>query len=486
MSYFRFLLPLVLAALLYAPLLPGDDDGEKAPQPKKDLELIYDRAPLGAAMKARTSFAPMIKRVAPSVVTIQAERVPKGHGRHPLFNDPKFKKFFRERPMPPGGGIIPSLGSGVIITTDGYILTNNHVIKDASRIKVLLHDKKRYSAVVVGTDPKTDIGVLKIDAPGKLPAAVIGDSKTVEVGDMSFAFGNPFGVGQTVTRGMVSALGRGNLGITAFDNFIQTDAAINRGNSGGALVDAKGRLIGINTAIVSSSGGSQGIGLAIPIDQVISVMQRLISHGRVVRGYLGLTVRAVRAEDVNFHDLKSQNGAVVTHVAKDSPAETAGLKKNDIVMKYNGVAVADDKQLQRLEAASTPGVEVKVEIQRAGAGMTLVVTVAESPEAEDSKIAGAGMMKNILRGVTVVDLTPKIRARIHAPRDLNGVVVDDLDPEAPAARAGLRVGDLVLEINRKNVGNARQAIKLTNDLKGKSVLLYVWSQGANRFIVVKR
>ncbi len=481
----RFFYVALTSAIALLPCISArSQDGAVAKPPKK-LNLIHDKEPLDAGMKARTSFAPMIKRVAPSVVTIQAERVPKGKGGPLLFDDPTFKKFFEGRPSPPRG-VIPSLGSGVIITSDGYILTNNHVIKDASRIKVVLHTKKRYSAELIGTDPKTDVALLKIDVKTALPAISIGDSSGIEVGDMAFAFGNPFGVGQTVTRGMISALGRGNLGITSYDNFIQTDAAINKGNSGGALVDAKGRLIGINTAIVSSSGGSQGIGLAIPINQAISVMERIVMHGKVIRGFLGIKVRAIRAEDVKFYELKDRNGALVTHVVKESVAEKAGIKKGDIVIQMGGARLKDDQQLRRMIASSKPNTEIAVRLIREGKGVEVKVHLSEQPDVNLASKSAGGLMKNLLRGVTVVDLTPKMRARIRAPRDLNGVVISDVDPEAPAARAGLKTGDLVMEINRKKIVNAATAIELAGKLKGRSVLLYVWSQGAARFVVVKR
>ncbi len=461
--------------------------GSAAPKKPVKLKLEFDKKPVATALKARTSFAPMIKRVAPSVVTIQAERAPKGRHLDPFFNDPFFKKFRESVPGPRRRKAIPSLGSGVIVTKDGYVLTNNHVIAGASSIKVVLTNKKRYGAEIIGTDQKTDLAVLKIEPEGELPAAIIGDSGNLEVGDMAFAFGNPFGVGQTVTRGMVSALGRGNLGITAYDDFIQTDAAINRGNSGGALVDVEGRLVGINTAIVSSSGGSQGVGLAIPINQAISVMQRLVNYGRVVRGFLGVTVETVKAEHVKFYELKDSRGALVSFVKPGGPAEKAGLKKGDIIIALGEVAVKDHQHLRRIEAKARPGAKTTVTVIRAGKEQTLAVALTERPDAElTAKAPKSTIMKSLLRTVKVTALSPAVRARLNAPPDLEGAVVESLDPDSPAARAGLHNGDVIREINRHEIKNAAAAIDVAGKIKAKEILLYVWSKGRAKFIIVRR
>jgi serine protease Do len=460
---------LVLGILMATSFAFADGDG---------LKLRRDQKPLPAELKARTSFAPMIKRVAPSVVTIQAGQGSKsrlgmlleggGHGLPGLGDKPKFT----------------SLGSGVILTEDGYIITNNHVIKGASRVQVVLHNKRRLHARVVGTDAKTDVAVLKVTAESPLPAVQIGDSDTLEVGDMSFAFGNPFGVGQTVTRGMISALKRGNLKITQYDNFIQTDAAINKGNSGGALIDAKGRLIGINTAIISSTGGSEGIGLAIPINQALEIVRSLVAKGKVIRGFVGVTVEDLTPAQVSFFKLDSPAGAIVTFVTPESVAEKAGLTKDDVIVRYNDSDIKNSGQLRRLVAESKPGQEVRIAYLRKGARteITLNLTKEDSEEPGSSK----NELHNLLAGVRIGDLTPRIRNSLKFPAELSGTVTEHVLPGCPAAANGLMAGDVILKINRDKVKSAAHAVRLSKAAKGKSVLLFIWRQGRSTIIAIRK
>ena len=327
-------------------------------------------------------------------------------------------------------------------------------------------------------------GLLYLDIVGGFISG--DDSDKAEVGDMVFAFGNPFGVGQTVTKGMISALARGNLKITDYDNFIQTDAAINKGNSGGALVDVQGRLIGINTAIVSSSGGSQGIGLSIPVNQALKVMDRLVQDGKVIRGFLGLNTVDIKAEQVEFYKLKNQHGALVDFIKPDGPADKAGLKKGDIILKFNQEKVKDGNHLMRLVSFTQPGDKAIVIYQRNQKQQSLEVLIGKQPEKELVKNTGTStIMKSLLTGVKVTDLTPSLRQRMKVPADLRGAVVEHVDPSSHAAAAGLNKGDIIQEINRNEVGSASEAIKIASEIKGKSILLYVWSNGKSKFISVK-
>src|SRR5438477_6125431 len=332
----------------------------------------------------------------------------------PFFDDPFFRRFFGSPFDDNGGRRQPrtfkerSLGSGVIVTKDGYILTNNHVVDGADEIKVARDkDKKQFTAKVVGRDPKTDIAVLKIDARD-LPFITFADSDKLEVGDVVLALGKPFGIGQTVTMGIVSATGRGGMGIEDYEDFIQTDAAINPGNSGGALVDAEGRLIGLNTAILSRSGGNQGIGFAIPANLARDVMEGLIKDGHVTRGYLGVMIQDVTPSLAKEFKLKENGaGALVSDVTADSPAEKAGLKSGDVIVEFDGKKVTDSRHLKREVARVHPGQTIPVKVLRDGSNKTLQVAVRETPGVErlaknDSQ--GKGDDNGTLNGVTVGDL----------------------------------------------------------------------------------
>jgi len=301
-------------------------------------QLKTDNAPLSVEARPNLSFAPVIKQVGPSVVNIYTNKTTRAdQGMAPFLDDPFLRRFFggpfesipRERKE-------QALGSGVIVSTDGYILTNNHVVEGADEIKVALNDNKTtYDAKLVGTDPQTDIAVIKVNAKD-LPAITLTDSDNVQVGDVVLAIGNPFGIGQTVTMGIVSAKGRGGMGIVDYEDFIQTDASINPGNSGGALVDATGRLIGINQSIISRSGGNQGVGFSVPVNLAKYVMERLVADGKVTRGYLGVMIQPVTDDLAKAFELKDNSGALVGDVTEDSPAEEAGLKEGDVITEFNG------------------------------------------------------------------------------------------------------------------------------------------------------
>ena len=438
------------------------------------------------------SFAPIVKRVSPSVVNIYTTKtVRQNPAMSPLFDDPFFRQFFgapfenvpRERRE-------QALGSGVIVSEDGYLITNNHVVDGADEIKVALADDKTvYDAKVIGTDQQTDIAVIKVEAK-KLPAITIADSDQLEVGDTVLAIGNPFGVGQTVTTGIVSAKGRGGMGIVDYEDFIQTDASINPGNSGGALVDIEGRLVGINQSIISRSGGNQGIGFAVPINLARYVMERLVSDGKVTRGYLGVMIQPVTPDLAKEFKLPENTGALVGDVTAKSPAADAGLKEGDVIVEFNGKKVTDSRHLRLMASQTAPGTKVPVKVLRDGKEESFTVKLGELPAEGLAKAGGrsGGLRRSaqpdVLDGVTVDDITVQTRRQFNLPNRLEGAVVVEVDLSSPAAQAGLRPGDVILEINRQRVSNAEEAVRLSEEVKGDRVLLRVWSQGGSRYVVV--
>ena len=431
----------------------------------------------------QTSFAPVVKKVMPSVVNVFSSKKIKNdesNNSEQFFNDPFFRRFFGDPGDQPGRTPIPrerkeqSLGSGVIVSPDGYILTNNHVVDDATEVKVSLGDKREYTARVVGKDSKTDLAVLKIEQTG-LPAVTFADSKKVEVGDIVLAVGNPFGVGQTVTMGIVSATGRGGLGIEEYEDFIQTDAAINPGNSGGALINAEGQLIGINTAILSRSGGNQGIGFAIPANQARNVMDQIVHGGKVNRAFLGVMIQPVTPDIAKSFKMTRSEGALVSDVSANSPAERAGLKAGDIVTKVDGQAIADSRALQLMIGEMKPGQTVHLSVMRDGAERDYPVTLGESPADKGTSASerGGNSADQSLDGVSV-ETTSK------------GVVVRGVDSDSAAAQAGLQTGDVILEVNRHPVTSVEQMNRYMKDSGSDTTLLFVSHEGHTRYVVISK
>jgi serine protease Do len=395
-------------------------------------------------------------------------------------NDPFFRQFFGDRGGNPNRTRREEvLGSGVIISSDGYILTANHVVADSAEVKIALTgSKKEYTAKIIGTDPLTDVAVLKIDAQD-LPAITLGDSDQLEVGDIVLAIGNPFDISQpgqtpTVTMGIVSALGRSGLGFNGYENFIQTDAAINPGNSGGALVDADGRLIGINTGIESSSEGSEGIGFAVPINLARHVVDRLIHGGKVIRGYLGVQPRDIDPGLEQSFNLSSENGALINDVEADSPAEKAGMKAGDVIASFNGKPIDSAHDLLFAVADCAPGQEASLTYIRDGKEHTIKVTLAARP----GEVAQTtpGKETDALDGVTCSDLDADAREQLQIPDNIHGVLVTEVEEGSHAAQAGLQKGDVILAIDKHPVSSADEAVKLSNDAKGSVILLKVWSR----------
>ena len=440
-----------------------------------------------------TTFAPVVQKVMPSVVNIFSSRKVKTDYRQmELFNeDPLFRRFFGDQFG--GRNLIPrerqerSLGSGVIISPDGYIVTNNHVVDDASDIKVSLSDKREFTARVVGTDSKTDLAVLKIEQTGLPALTLAADSSRVQVGDIVLAIGNPFGVGQTVTMGIVSATGRGGLGIEDYEDFIQTDAAINPGNSGGALVNAEGRLIGISTAILSRSGGNQGIGFAIPVNMARNVTDQIIHGGKVSRAFLGVMIQPVTPDLAKAFKLGKSEGALISDVSANSPAERAGLKAGDVVTKVDDRFVADSRALQLMVGEMAPGRNVRLTVIRDGNERVYPVTLGEQSgnrnEAGDGSKASAG---RALDGVSLEALTPEFSRQYGIARNTNGVAVRRVDSDSAAARAGLETGDVILEVNRQPVSSVEQVHKYVSEGTTDSTLLFVNHDGRTRYVVIPR
>jgi serine protease Do len=447
-----------------------------------------------------SSFAPLVKRVMPTVVNVSVVQdvkvsgVPfafgpgdeggdEGQGGPPdMPADPfeQFRRFF-------GQGIPREfkqrgLGSGVIVSPDGYILTNNHVVGNAEEIHVTLMDKREFTAKVIGKDPKTDLALIKIDTKTALPSAQLGDSNQTEVGDWVVAIGNPFGFSLTVTAGIVSAKGRilgGN-----YDDFIQTDASINPGNSGGPLFNTAGQVIGINTLIYSRTGTNNGIGFAVPVDMARHVMEQLKAHGRVVRGWLGVEIQEVTADLAQSFGLEKPEGALVASVDRDSPAAKAGLERGDVVLKFNGQDIHDEHELPALVAQTEINRKVPIEVLRNGKHLTLQVTVGELKEAKVETAKAEEQTGNW--GMQVGDITPDIAQQFHLSTN-KGVVIRRVAPDSPAADAGLQPGDVVLEVNHDKVGSVNDFVAKAKSAKDqkKSALLLVQRGNATLYTVIK-
>jgi serine protease Do len=470
----------LLIALHPARLAGVEPSAAKGNPPPK---LVIQDTPINRELKAATSVAPVVKRVAPSVVNIYST-VTIHERANPLLGDPFWRRFFGDQS---GGQNQPqthheqSLGSGVIVSPDGYILTANHVVEGADKVKVALASgEKEFDAKVIGTDAATDTAVLKVDGKD-LPAITIADSDKLEVGDVVLAVGNPFGVGQTVTLGIVSALGRGGFGINNYENFIQTDAAINPGNSGGPLVDAEGRLVGINTWIISRTGGSQGLGFAVPINMARYAMERLIGDGKVTRGYLGLWLQPeMTPELAKQFSLPNMNGALVTTVDPDSPGAKAGFKEGDFVTEFNGQKVKDMRHLRLIVSQTAPGTKVTLRLLRDGKEKTLTATLGELPKealarnGEEQPGEHGPLKSDALDGVEVADLDAQARRESNVPDNVRGALVTKVEQDSNAAEAGLREGDVIISIDRRAVRSADDAVALSEKAKGDHILLRVW------------
>jgi len=461
--------------------------------------ITLDSKPIDRDGRLPNSFADTLKRVTPSVVkiditaTAQAAVALGESGPMTPFGAPgglDLRRFFEQRGMGSERQSMPrehGAASGVIITPDGYILTNHHVVEHADKVQVTLQDGRNLTAKVLGDDPKTDLAVLKVDA-GDLPAITFADSDRVQVGDIVLAVGNPFGIGESASMGMVSATGRATLGLD-YEDFIQTDAAINPGNSGGALVDTQGRLVGINTAILSHNGGNNGVGFAIPSNLARNVMTDLITDGKVTRARLGVMIQELTpALAREFGAPATTRGALVGDVPAKSPAAKAGLESGDIITGFADQPVRDARSLKLAVASHKPGERVDLKVLRQGSEKSLTATL-EALAGDDSAApaqlrSSARGESDSLNGVAVTDLNRAARREAAIPADVSGALVTEVDPATPAWEAGLRSGDVIEQINHHPVASAADAVTLTAHPSNKETLLQVWSHGGSHFLTV--
>ena len=460
----------------------------------KKIPIFLASEPTGAGSQVdfKDGFEPVVKAAVPAVVNVSSSRIIRKPGSNvpsPFLSNPFFQNFFgsmfpKEFRTPPSLEREFALGSGVIVNANGYILTNYHVISGAKDVRVQLGDGRRFSAHIVGSDPKTDMAVLKVSATN-LPVLNFGDSSKLEVGNFVLAIGNPFGLNQTVTMGIVSAKGRGGLGLADYEDFIQTDAAINPGNSGGALIDEEGNLIGINTAILSAGGGNQGIGFAIPVNMARGVMDQILKYGKVTRGWLGVSVQSVTQDLAHAFDLKVDYGVLVSDVFPNSPAAKDGLERGDIILAINGQKVTDSQDLQLQIASMAPGAVAKLTVFRNGANREISVKLGEMPANPTTGSAVPQAPAAPLRGISITGMTPGIASQLKLPAGTKGVVVTAVDPASTAAGAGIQQGDVIQEVNRKPITTVDDFDRAMRAADGHPVLMLINRDGATTFRIVQ-
>ncbi|HPW68119.1 MAG: DegQ family serine endoprotease [Deltaproteobacteria bacterium] len=415
----------------------------------------------------------VVERVLPSVVNISSVKKVTVN-RSPLFSDPFFRDFFGDGV--PRERVQQALGSGVIVSGDGYIVTSNHVVSDADEVEVRLSDERVFTAKIIGNDPKSDVAVIKIEAKD-LPVIKIGKSSNLRIGSYVLALGNPYGLEGTVTHGIISALGRSGLGITEYENFIQTDAPINPGNSGGALVNMEGELIGINTAILSQSGGNIGIGFAIPVDLVMDIVRSLRTYGRVVRGWLGVTVQEITPKIAEAMELETPQGVLIAEVIKGSPAAKAGIRQGDVVVSINRTEVNDPSALQFLVSGIAPGTRVPVTVIRDGGRKTVTVTIGDLSEAEVPRDTYLVEGNRFLEGARVAELSPPLRDSLEVPNNIDGVVVTGVESNSSASSTGLRPGDVIVAINGRKIAGLSEFKQILQSVNGRRMEISIYRQG---------
>ncbi|MGD9159220.1 MAG: DegQ family serine endoprotease [Desulfobacteraceae bacterium] len=448
------------------------------------LMVLLPLAATASAKSAPDSFAGLVKKASPSVVYISTKKIIKQRYYSPFGqNDPLrdlFERFYGNR-MPRD---IPQtgLGTGFIIDKEGYILTNNHVVDSVDEIKVTLEDESVFEAKIIGRDPETDIALIKIDAPDLKPLE-LGDSDKLEVGDWVVAIGNPYGLGHTVTAGIVSAKYRDNVGIGTFDNFIQTDASINPGNSGGPLMNIDGKVIGINSAIISQTGGSVGIGFAIPVNMVKDLLPMLKS-GKIVRGWLGVYVQKIDPELKEKFNLEDKNGALISSVTPDGPSAKAGLKEGDVIVSFQGKEIKDSEKLPYLVSSTPVGTEAEVVVIRNGKKKTFIVTLGERP-GTDEMVSESQSSRMEDLGLELETLTPE-NARDYRLSTTEGLLVLQVEYNSPAYEAGLRQGDIILEVDRERIKTVGEFNRKLHDYKsGDTILLWVKRRNMTIYLTLK-
>ena len=489
----RFLVP-VLAVAMTASLgayeFAKPAHAAAAPAPTPAAPALDDNS-VAALLSLDHAMEALAARVTPAIVnvTVTSESNAKLEDGDDTPNMQQFGPFGRMfgMPMQPQSRIEHGLGSGVIISPDGYIITNNHVVDGAVDVNVTMSDRRILPAKVVGTDPLTDLAVIKVNA-SDLPSVPWGDSTKLHPGQTVLAFGNPFGFRFTVTRGIVSALNRPNPSATDRrkpGEFIQTDAAINPGNSGGPLVDARGEVVGINTFLISQNGSFSGMGFAIPTQIVRPTVENLIKYGKVSHGYMGIGINDVTPENSKFFDLKKAEGALVSQVEPNSPGAKAGIKTGDVVTQLDGKPVSDAGELQVVVGQKRPGTKIELGVIREGKEITIPVTLEAMGARNGPEESASNAHEKPRWGVNLQDLTPDVRDQVQAPKDLHGAIVENVQPGSPADNAGLQRGDVILEVNRHAVQSASDAAQeLSKVANGQDALILIWSNGGNTFRVL--
>ena len=459
-------------------------------------------SPAGQPVETAAGFTDVAKAVRPAVVNITPAKVltrgperPSLEPRNPFDSlEDLFKHPRRFGPRSHGPQSQPDLrphggmGSGVIVSPDGHIITNNHVVDGAKEVQITLPDKREFTGKVIGSDPKTDLALVKIDRAGghELPFVPWGDSSRLQVGEYVLAVGNPFGLNSTVTLGIVSALGRGRMGITQYEDWIQTDAAINPGNSGGALVNTRGELVGINTAIFSQTGGYQGVGFAVPASMAKPVYESLVKTGKVVRGFLGVGIQDVTLDLAKSFGLKEANGALVSDVVEDGPAEHGGIKQGDVILQYDGKALEDPAALQRAVTRTPVGTKVALKIMRDGQAQDVTVTIGEQADvAKTARVEQEGAAESALAGLEIQNLDRETARELGLRDKIKGVVITGVEPGSVADQAGLQEGDVIQEINRHPIRSVKEFEKMAASLKkDQKVLLLINRRGSSLFLTV--
>jgi serine protease Do len=440
----------------------------------------------------------VVKRAKPAVVNVKVEKTttanyPGGLGPEDMFNNPLFEQFFgpqfrqqqQQQQQKPQEFIQHGLGSGFIISKDGYILTNNHVVEGADSIKVTLSDNRDFDAKVIGTDPQSDLALIKINDPENLPVLPLGDSSKLEAGEWVIAIGNPFGLSQTVTVGVVSATGRSSVGISDYENFIQTDAAINPGNSGGPLINGRGEVVGINTALFSKTGGYMGIGFAIPINMAKSIEAQLQKSGKVTRGWLGVVIQNVDKNLAESFGLKQVGGILVSEIQKDSPASAAGLQQGDVILQLDGVKLQDVSDLRNRVALLQPGNKAILDIMRSGREKTIQITIGEQPANFSKNGLGVNSDGSLEKfGLTLQQLTPEL-AKKFGYGENSGLIISDVTSGSPAEAAGLKPGQLVEEVNRERVRNLKDLNNVLKQSQSDKLLLRVRVGNYSTYVVLE-
>ena len=483
---------LALAGFLVGSLMTGAFES-----PSPSIAAISPPPALESVEKLDTrptqGFSQIVKAVRPAVVNITATKASPRDFQYSPFNSKPFgfdpnrhgRDFFG-MPIPPDsqGPRGTGMGSGVLVSPDGYVVTNNHVVEDSDKITVMLPDKREFTGTLVGTDPKSDIAVIKIDGQ-QLPYIPWGDSSSLEIGDYVLAVGNPFGLNSTVTQGIVSALGRGGMGITQYEDFIQTDAAINPGNSGGALVNMRGELVGINTAILSRSGGYQGIGLAIPASMGKPIYESLVSTGTVERGYLGIGIQEITPNLAKALHLEKAEGALVTDVKPDSPAQQAGLNQGDVIVAFNGTTTNTPRALQQAVTQTTAGTQTSMTVIRDGKRQELHTMIGRHPDTPHRVHASHAREQGPLTGVAIANIDPRQFQSLGLPDHIQGVLVTAVQPGSRPEQSGLRQGDVISEINRQPIRSTADYDHAVSTLTAnEQALVLIHRRGLSLFLSV--